>query len=219
MALKKKAPVKRTAKKVVKKAAKKAAKPTAKPQMKKTAPKASKAKVAKKASSSNQKPAKKVAKKPIKATGKAKSGHQSMNSNSKLMAKPSAKAVAGQKNTASSFNPLGHLPPLKKSRLLDVSGFVTPLDDRILVQVSGSDRVTPGGLYIPDTIADVSGNLQGVVVAVGRGRMSKKGHIRPMDVRNGDLIVFSQYAGSKIEFQNEDLVILREADVMGVVSK
>ncbi|WP_350159280.1 co-chaperone GroES [Bdellovibrio sp. 22V] len=96
---------------------------------------------------------------------------------------------------------------------------MTPLDDRLIVQISGAEKMTAGGLYIPDTVADTSGNLEGYVVAVGRGHMGKKGHVRPMDVQVGDRVVFSEYAGSKIKIQNEDLIILREADVMGVVAK
>ncbi|KYG67456.1 hypothetical protein AZI86_03635 [Bdellovibrio bacteriovorus] len=79
--------------------------------------------------------------------------------------------------------------------------------------------MTAGGLYIPDTVADVSGNLQGHVVAVGRGHLGKKGHVRPMDVKVGDKIVFSEFAGTKITIQNQNLIILREGDVLGVVSK
>ncbi len=107
-------------------------------------------------------------------------------------------------------------PTAKK---IDLSNFVTPLDDRLIVQLSGTEKMTPGGLYIPDTVADTSGNLEGFVVAVGRGHMGKKGQVRPMDVQVGDRVVFSEYAGSKIKIQNEDLIILREGDVMGVVSK
>ncbi|KHD89255.1 MAG: hypothetical protein OM95_04560 [Bdellovibrio sp. ArHS] len=102
---------------------------------------------------------------------------------------------------------------------MDLSGFVTPLDDRLIVQLSGAEKMTPGGLYIPDTVADTSGNLQGSVVAVGRGHMTKKGHLKPMDVQVGDKVIFSEYAGNKIEIQNEDLIILREGDVLGVVAK
>lgn len=106
-----------------------------------------------------------------------------------------------------------------KAKKFDFEKLVTPLDDRLVVRVSGVERKTAGGLYIPDTVSDVSGNLEGHVVAVGRGSMNKKGHVRPMDVAVGDRIVFSQFAGTKIKIQNEDLLILRESEVLGVVSK
>lgn len=96
---------------------------------------------------------------------------------------------------------------------------LSPLDDRILVRLSEAERRTPGGLYIPDTVADVSGNLAGQVMAIGRGHMSKKGHVQPMDVKIGDKVVFADYSGTKIKIKNEDLVILRESELLGVVSK
>ncbi|XGC80391.1 co-chaperone GroES [Bdellovibrio bacteriovorus] len=153
----------------------------------------------------------------------------------KVATKAPAKKVAAKKTPAKAAAPKkaaspkatskvpGHLafsaPAAKAGKTLDLSGFVTPLDDRLMVQVSGAEKMTAGGLYIPDTVSDVSGNLEGYVVAVGRGHMNKKGHILPMDVAVGDRVVFSEYAGSKIKIQNEDLIILRESDVLGVVTK
>jgi len=105
----------------------------------------------------------------------------------------------------------------KPVKAVNLSGFVTPLDDRVLIQLSAAERMTSGGLYIPDTVSDVSGNLQGSVVSVGRGRRDKKGRIHPMDLRVGDKVIFAQYAGSKIKIQGQDLMILRESDVLGVI--
>ncbi|MFV3408255.1 co-chaperone GroES [Bdellovibrio bacteriovorus] len=201
----KKASVKKVVKKTVKKsgvkkspakAAKKPAPAKKKAPAKKTAAKAP----AKKAAAKKPAVKKAVAKKPV-----AKKAVKA--------AKPAPKKAAAKPATS---HLVRESAPVKK---LDLSGFVTPLDDRLMVQVSGAEKMTPGGLYIPDSVADTSGNLQGFVVAVGRGHMNKKGHVRPMDVQVGDKVVFSEYAGSKIKIQNEDLIILREADVMGVVSK
>ncbi|MEK2646763.1 co-chaperone GroES [Bdellovibrio sp. BCCA] len=190
----KKANVKKVAKKTVsKKTPKKVTKKSAAPAKAKKA-------VAKKAS------AKKTA---VKKTVTKKSAVKKA-----VSKKAPAKKMTAAKPAASHL--MKAAVPAKK---LDLSGFVTPLDDRILVQVSGAEKMTPGGLYIPDTVADTSGNLEGYVVAVGRGHMGKKGHVRPMDVQVGDRVVFSEYAGSKIKIQNEDLIILREGDVMGVVAK
>lgn len=129
---------------------------------------------------------------------------------------PAKKASVKKVSKPTPFHLVKAAPAVKK---IDLSNFVTPLDDRLIVQLSGTEKMTPGGLYIPDTVADTSGNLEGFVVAVGRGHMGKKGQVRPMDVQVGDRVVFSEYAGSKIKIQNEDLIILREGDVMGVVSK
>lgn len=97
--------------------------------------------------------------------------------------------------------------------------FLSPLGDRLIVQISEMERKTAGGLYIPDTVADISGNLEGVVVAVGPGYRDRKGRLRPMDVKVGDGVIFSQYSGNKIEMQGQNVVILHEAEVMGVLDK
>lgn len=174
---------------------------------------------------------KKTPKKAIKKSAPAKKAVTKKSPAKKVAAKKSvtkkttAKQVAPKKTPAKAQKSAvkastDHLvKPAKQLKKIDLSDFVTPLDDRLLVQVTGAEKMTPGGLYIPDTVADTSGNLEGYVVAVGRGHMNKKGHVRPMDVIIGDRVVFSEYAGSKIKIQNEDLIILRESDVMGVVSK
>ncbi len=195
-----------------KKAGKKAA-PKKKPVVKKAAPKAA----TKKKTAPVKKTAKKVApkkaatkKSPVKkAAAKKSAPKKATKSAVKPVAKPSSAKPANQ-------HLLRAVAPVKQ---LDLSNFVTPLDDRLIVQLSGAEKMTAGGLYIPDTVSDVSGNLHGTVVAAGRGHVSKKGHLRPMDVKVGDKIVFAEYAGSKIKIQNEDLVIIREGDVMGVVAK
>jgi chaperonin GroES len=198
----KKANVKKSAKKISKKIAKKVSK---KAVAKKTPKKVTKKSVPAKKAAAKKAPVKKnTAKKAAKAVTK------------KAIVKkaPAMKAVV--KKTTAPSHLVKTASPVKK---IDLSDFVTPLDDRLIVQVSGAEKMTPGGLYIPDTVADTSGNLEGYVVAVGRGHMNKKGHVRLMDVNVGDRVVFSEYAGSKIKIQNEDLIILRESDVMGVVSK
>lgn len=220
VAKKKTAAKKTNVKKAVKKAsAKKASKPVKKstPAKKTTAKKAAPAKkaAAKKAPVKKAPVKKTTAKKAaVKKSAPKKSAPKKVTARKAPM-----KAKPGKEKSAKAM-PVSHLVrETKPAKTLDLSGFVTPLDDRLLVQLSGSEKMTAGGLYIPDTVADTSGNLQGVVVSVGRGHMNKKGHVRPMDVKVGDKIVFSQYAGSKIKIQNEDLIILREPDVMGIVSK
>lgn len=183
----------------VKKVGKKVTKKTIKKVSKKTVVKKNPKKVNKKSAPAKKTAAKKA---PVK----------------KAAAKKSVKV--GVKKTTVKKAVTSHLvKATAQVRKMDLSQFVTPLDDRLIVQVSGAEKMTPGGLYLPDTVADTSGNLEGYVVAVGRGHMNKKGHVRLMDVNLGDRVVFSEYAGSKIKIQNEDLIILRESDVMGVVSK
>jgi len=188
------------------------------PQKKTKKPSASKA--------SNKKPAKKAVSKKaaVKKTAVKKAAVKKTATKRAVSKKAVGKKATAVKKSVQKQKQ----KPAKQSHLLresapqkkvDITKLVTPLDDRLIVQISGVEKKTPGGLYIPDTVTDTSGNLEGHVVAVGRGRLSKKGHLRPMDVRVGDRIVFSAYAGSKIKIQNEELVILREEDVMGVISK
>lgn len=95
--------------------------------------------------------------------------------------------------------------------------YLKPLDDRIVVLVGANERVTAGGLYIPDTVTDVSGNFEGKVMAIGRGHMNKKGKVRPLDVTVGDKVVFSQFSGSQVDVDGNNIMIIRESDVLGIV--
>ena len=128
------------------------------------------------------------------------------------------KTNAGAKNSKVSSAVKSTKVTIKKETI-NFDNWVTPLDDRVLVQLISTERTTPGGLYIPDTVADVSGNFQGKVVSVGRGHLDKKGKVRPLDVCKGDQVVFSQFSGSKIEFQGNTLIFIRESEVLGIVNK
>lgn len=107
----------------------------------------------------------------------------------------------------------------KEPNLKSLIGKLQPLDDRVLVALGETEKMTAGGLYIPATVSDVSGNLKGTVVAVGRGHQNKKGHVKNMDVQVGDEVLFSEYAGSKVKLDNSELVMLRETEILGIVSK
>lgn len=95
--------------------------------------------------------------------------------------------------------------------------YLKPLDDRMVVLVNEMEKMTAGGLYIPDTVTDVSGNYHGKVMAIGRGHMNKKGKVRPLDVSVGDKIVFSQFSGSQIDMDGNNIMVIRESDVLGIV--
>jgi chaperonin GroES len=99
------------------------------------------------------------------------------------------------------------------------SEVITPLGDRLVVRVENNERVTAGGLIIPDTVSEAVGFLKARVLAVGRGTQNKKGFIKTMDVQVGDSVLFSQYAGTKVQFNSEELQIIHETDVMGIVQK
>lgn len=109
---------------------------------------------------------------------------------------------------------------VKKVEKIDYSKAITPLGDRLVVRVAnGGERVTAGGLIIPDTVSQATGYLKAQVLAVGSGAKSKKGHLKPLDVKIGDEVLFSEYAGTKIKFGQEEVQIIHESDVMGVVQK
>ncbi|MFN8845529.1 MAG: co-chaperone GroES [Bdellovibrionales bacterium] len=130
-------------------------------------------------------------------------------------ANPAAKAKAAPVLKVQS--PKVNKQKVNKQKTVDVSQFVTPLDDRIVIQVLSAEKITPGGIIIPDTVSSDVGHHKAQVLAVGRGHRDSKGRLRPMDVKVGDQVFVQSHAGSKIKFNNIDLIILRETEVMGVV--
>lgn len=103
--------------------------------------------------------------------------------------------------------------PTKK---VDYAKVLTPLGDRLVVRLVTAERMTAGGLYIPDTVSNVQGHLKGEVLAAGSGARNKKGNKRPLDVTVGDKIYFNEYSTTKITFGLEELHIVKEIDVLGV---
>ncbi|MBC7419601.1 MAG: co-chaperone GroES [Bdellovibrio sp.] len=99
---------------------------------------------------------------------------------------------------------------------VDYSKAITPLADRIVVRVESPERVTSGGLIIPETVSQAAGFLKATVLAVGAGGTNKKGMLRPLDVKVGDTVLFAEHSGTKVQFNSEDLQIIHEYDVMGI---
>ena len=92
---------------------------------------------------------------------------------------------------------------------------VRPLHDRILVRRIEEEEKTKGGLIIPDTAKEKP--QEGKVIAVGKGRVSEEGKLRPLDVHKGDRVLFTKYAGSEIEVGGDEHLIIREDDVLAVL--
>jgi chaperonin GroES len=92
----------------------------------------------------------------------------------------------------------------------------TPLHDRILVRRVEEAETTRGGIIIPDTAKEK--NQEGEVISVGSGRVNDKGEVRPLDVKAGDRILFGKYAGNDIKIDGEDFVIMKEEEVLGILS-
>jgi len=94
---------------------------------------------------------------------------------------------------------------------------VRPLHDRIIVQRIEEAEQRVGGIIIPDSAKEKP--QQGKVIAVGKGRIEKDGKITPLDVKAGDTVLFGKYAGQEIKLDGEDLLIVREEEVLGVIEK
>jgi chaperonin GroES len=92
---------------------------------------------------------------------------------------------------------------------------IRPLHDRVIVKRVEEDRTTPGGIVIPDTAAEKP--VQGKIVAVGKGKILEDGSVRALDVKVGDKILFGKYSGTEVKLEGEDLVVMREEDVMAVI--
>ena len=94
---------------------------------------------------------------------------------------------------------------------------VRPLHDRIIVQrLEDEEEQQVGGIIIPDTAKEKP--QQGKVVAVGKGKVKEDGGILPMDVKNGDTILFGKYSGQEIKLDGDDYLIMKEDEVLGVVN-
>lgn len=93
---------------------------------------------------------------------------------------------------------------------------IRPLHDRVVVKRSSEEEKTASGIIIPDTAKEKP--IQGEVLAVGQGAVGDDGKLRPMDVKVGDLVLFAKYAGTEVKYDGEDLLIMRESDIMGVLS-
>lgn len=91
-----------------------------------------------------------------------------------------------------------------------------PLGDRVVVQPSTEEDVTKGGIILPDTAKEKP--QRGVVIAVGPGRLDEEGKRIPMEVKKGDKVIYSKYAGSEIKQDDEDVLILRESDILAKFS-
>jgi chaperonin GroES len=92
---------------------------------------------------------------------------------------------------------------------------IRPLHDRVIVRRMAEERTSPGGIVIPDSATEKP--IQGEVVAVGNGKVLDNGEVRPLEVKVGDKILFSKYGGTEVKIAGEDLLVLREDDITGVI--
>jgi chaperonin GroES len=92
---------------------------------------------------------------------------------------------------------------------------IRPLHDRVVVKRTEEERTSPGGIVIPDTAAEKP--IRGKVIAIGNGKILESGDIRPLDLKVGDNVLFGKYSGTEVKVNGEDLLVMREDDVMAVV--
>lgn len=93
---------------------------------------------------------------------------------------------------------------------------ITPLQDRVLVKRLEEEEKTKGGIIIPDTAKEKP--IEGKVVAVGKGRVKEDGTVVPLEVKAGDKVLFSKYAGTEIQIEGEEHLIMREDDILGIIT-
>ena len=92
---------------------------------------------------------------------------------------------------------------------------IRPLHDRIIVKRLEEERKTASGIVIPDTAAEKPD--QGEVTAVGKGKKNDEGKVTPLDVKVGDRVLFGKYSGQTVKVEGEELLVMREEDIMGVI--
>ncbi len=92
---------------------------------------------------------------------------------------------------------------------------IRPLHDRVVVRRVEEERKTPGGIVIPDSAAEKP--MQGEVMAAGNGKILESGEVRPLDVKVGDKVLFGKYSGTEVKVDGEELLMMREDDIMGVI--
>ena len=94
---------------------------------------------------------------------------------------------------------------------------IRPLHDRVAVKRIGEEKTSAGGIVIPDTATEKP--IRGKVVAIGLGKVLDNGEVRPLDVRVGDQVLFGKYAGTEVKIEGDELLVMREDDIMGVFEK
>lgn len=92
---------------------------------------------------------------------------------------------------------------------------VTPLGDRVLVKQDDEPEITKGGIYLPGTAQEAP--QWGTVKRVGKGKVLETGEIRPLSVKEGDKVIFGKYSGTKVKVDAEELLFMREDDIMAVI--
>ena len=92
---------------------------------------------------------------------------------------------------------------------------IRPLHDRVVVRRMEEERTSAGGIVLPDSATEKP--VEGEVLAIGRGFILDSGEVRPLDVKVGDKVLFGKYAGTEIKVDGEEVLVMKEDDIMGVI--
>ena len=92
---------------------------------------------------------------------------------------------------------------------------IRPLHDRVVVRRLDEEKTTAGGIALPDSATEKP--MEGEVLSVGNGKISENGDVRPLDVKAGDKVLFGKYSGTEVKVDGEELLIMREDDIMAIV--
>jgi chaperonin GroES len=92
---------------------------------------------------------------------------------------------------------------------------IRPLHDRVIVKRMEEERTSPGGIVIPDSATEKP--IKGEVVAAGNGKILENGDVRPLDVKVGDTVLFGKYAGTEVKVDGDELLVMKEDDIVGVI--
>jgi chaperonin GroES len=124
-----------------------------------------------------------------------------------LFQTPGARIRSG---VPSNVNAVANEVPEENSRMK-----IRPLHDRVIVRREEDERKSPGGIVIPDTATEKP--IRGKVLAVGKGKILEGGDVRPLDVKIGDKVLFGKYSGTEVKVDGEDLLVMREEDIMAII--
>ena len=92
---------------------------------------------------------------------------------------------------------------------------IRPLHDRVVIKRMEEERTSPGGIVIPDSATEKP--IRGEVVAVGNGKITESGEVRALDVKVGDKVLFGKYSGTEVKVEGEEVLVMREDDIMAVI--
>jgi chaperonin GroES len=92
---------------------------------------------------------------------------------------------------------------------------IRPLHDRVIIKRQEEERTSPGGIVIPDSATEKP--IRGKVVAVGNGKVLEDGSVRKLDLKKGDSVLFGKYSGTEVKVDGDDLLVMREEDIMAVI--